>query len=223
MSIGVVVTAAGMGTRLGFDMPKALVALNGQTLVEHALAGVRASGIADQIVVTIPAGCEDGFAPLVGDALVVVGGSTRQESVSKGVSALETDHVLVHDAARCLTPPDVFRRVAQTLRAGHDAVIPVLPVTDTIKVLDRRTEPAAVRETLDRSSLGAVQTPQGFSRDLLLAAHTHVWDGADGAPDDAALVEAMGEQVVTVVGDAKAMKVTTAFDLKLAELLGEPC
>lgn len=223
MTIGVVVTAAGMGTRLGFDMPKALVTLRGATLIEHALANVRASGIADEIVVTVPAGTEETFAQIVGDARVVVGGSTRQESVARGIAACGTDYVLVHDAARCLTPPEVFASVARALTSGSDAVIPVLPVTDTIKVLDRSTDPAIVTSTLDRASLGAVQTPQGFSADLLRRAHAQVWEGAEGAPDDAALVEALGEPVATVVGDARAMKVTTAFDLRLAELLEDEC
>jgi 2-C-methyl-D-erythritol 4-phosphate cytidylyltransferase len=117
--------------------------------------------------------------------------------------------VLVHDAARALTPADLFVRVVDALRAGSNAVIPVLPVVDTIKSVDAD---GTVTGTPDRSTLRAVQTPQGFDVDLLERANR---DAAD-ATDDAGLVERLGERITTVAGDPLAFKITTPLDLVLA-------
>ncbi len=117
--------------------------------------------------------------------------------------------MLVHDAARALTPADLFVRVVDALRAGSDAVIPVLPVVDTIKSVDAG---GTVTGTPDRSTLRAVQTPQGFDVELLERANR---DAAD-ATDDAGLVERLGERITTVVGDPLAFKITTPLDLVLA-------
>lgn len=221
MSTAVIVTAAGMGTRLGWNMPKALVPLAGRTLIERALQGVRDSGVADHIIVTIPEGTDDQFRRLVGDVELVVGGSTRQESVHHGIkrTTQDTDIILVHDAARCMTPPDVFRRVADAVAQGHRGVIPALPVTDTIKQVTPGADIEPVTQTCDRSSLRAVQTPQGFDAGTLREAHQVTWPGRDGAPDDGALVEAIGHEVVLVRGADLSMKITTELDMKLAELL----
>lgn len=222
MRIAVIITAAGMGTRLGWNMPKALVPLAGRTLIERALEGVRDSGIANQIIVTIPAGTYDHFHRLVGDGVkLVVGGATRQESVAHGLDAVRsgTDIILVHDAARCMTPAQVFRRVAEAVSAGHPGVIPAIPVTDTIKSVETGNDIEPVLTTFDRSTLRAVQTPQGFDAQVLRSAHEMTWPGAEGAPDDGALVEASGHEVVLVKGADLSMKITTELDMKLAELL----
>jgi 2-C-methyl-D-erythritol 4-phosphate cytidylyltransferase len=113
--------------------------------------------------------------------------------------------VLVHDAARCLAPPALIASVAAAVRAGHVAVVPAVPVTDTVRSLDGGP--------VDRSRLRSVQTPQGFSRDVLVAAHASADD--DDATDDASLVERLGVPVHLVDGDRLAFKVTTALDLKL--------
>lgn len=212
-----------MGTRLGFNMPKALVPLAGRTLIEHALDGVVASRIADRVVVTIPPGTEDIFGGLIGpDVILVSGGATRQSSVRSGIDAvLDSDIVLVHDAARCLTPPSVMIRVRDAVAAGHVGAVPAIRVTDTIKQVTPNGPYEPVIDTLDRGVLRAVQTPQGFNGDILRAAHRLEWPGEEGAPDDASLVEHLGHDVVIVAGSHMAVKITTVLDLKLAELLLE--
>ena len=172
------------------------------------------------IVVTAPASSIEAFrAALAGseDVLVVAGSDrSRQASVALGLAALghrDADAVvLVHDAARCLTPVVVFERVLAALAAGAAGAIPGVPVVDTIKVVDAG---GFITATPLRDSLRAVQTPQGFDRALLTAAHA---SGA-AATDDAALVEALGHDVIVVEGDALGLKITTVDDLARAERL----
>jgi 2-C-methyl-D-erythritol 4-phosphate cytidylyltransferase len=146
---------------------------------------------------------------------VVAGGATRQLSVAAALAAVPDRYavILVHDAARALTPAHLVERVAQAVRDGHPAVIPVLPVVDTIKQVDVS---GAVLGTVDRSVLRAVQTPQGFRRDVLVAAHAAA---VDDLTDDAGLAEKLGYTVQTVPGDEAALKVTRPFDLAIAEHL----
>lgn len=219
--MGVVVVAAGSGTRLGADRPKAFVELAGATLLEHAVRGVLVSG-PDEIVVVVPdvlvADARAIVDPLVGSAstsaTVLAGGAERTESVAAGLAALSTGVglVLVHDAARCLTPVAVFERVLSALAVGAKGAIPGVPVVDTIKVVDAD---GVITDTPSRDSLRAVQTPQGFDRAVLSAAHA----AGVTATDDAALVEALGHAVVVVDGDERALKITTPEDLRRAERL----
>lgn len=219
--MGVVVVAAGSGTRLGAGRPKAFVELAGATLLDHAVRGVLASG-PDEVVVVVPealvAPARDIVDPLVGGGrstvTVVVGGAERTDSVAAGLAELSggIGLVLVHDAARCLTPVAVFERVLVALTMGAKGAIPGVPVVDTIKVVD---DGGVITGTPARSSLRAVQTPQGFDREVLAAAH----GSGSTATDDAALVEALGHAVVVVEGDERALKVTTAEDLIRAERL----
>ncbi len=148
---------------------------------------------------------------------VVPGGAERRASVAAGLAALPPDVgvVLVHDAARAFAPPAVFDRVVAAVRSGHAAVVPALPVTDTIKAVEGADGVEVVTGTPDRSSLRAVQTPQGFLRETLQHAHDHA-SGDGGHTDDAGLVEAAGGHVAVVPGDPRAMKVTTPHDLALA-------
>lgn len=222
--LAIIVVAAGSGTRLGGAAPKAFVGLDDQTILRHALDGVFAGPLAQVIVVAPEA--------LVGDALtdalaaagdrhdlvsVVAGGETRQQSVAAGLHAVwaDVERVLVHDAARALTPTAVFERVVAALEAGHDAVLPVLPVVDTIK----RVDAGSVVEAIDRSTLAAAQTPQGFLRRVIDAAYAEA--SADHT-DDAALVQAGGVRVRTVAGDERAFKITTPADLERARTLLAP-
>ncbi|GAC1443450.1 MAG: 2-C-methyl-D-erythritol 4-phosphate cytidylyltransferase [Mycobacteriales bacterium] len=205
--------AAGRGERMGSGVVKALRELGGAPLVLHAVRGVRAVAAVGPVVVVVPVGLVNDLAVLLApyDVVVTAGGEQRQDSVRLGLAALpDTVHlVLVHDAARALTPVSVFEDVIAALRAGADAVVPVLPVADTVKrVLDDR-----VVDTVDRADLRAVQTPQGFVRDILAAAHRQP---ATAATDDAALVERLGRTVVTVRGSEEAFKVTRPFDLLIA-------
>ena len=243
-----VLTAAGSGSRLGAGVPKALVPVGGVSLLRRAAAGLIASGAVSHVVVTAPAeevdrfraeleGLPDGSAGASagrrGEIEVVAGSPrSRQASVALGLAAAlaavpQADVVIVHDAARALTPPEVTQRVVAAVRAGHEAVVPALPVTDTVKEVEARPvgEPEPVVGTPRRDRLRAVQTPQGFSTPVLVAAHRagaeRAGDEALAASDDAGLVEACGGSVVVVAGDERAMKVTTPMDLALAELLLE--
>src|SRR5262249_27667099 len=169
-------------------------------------------GVRDVIVVAPPDRIDQAKA-LTG-AVVVAGGATRQASVAAGLAALDAaiDTVLVHDVARAFAPAAVISRVIDAVQAGADAVLPVRPVTDTIKRVD---DARRVVDTVDRSTLVAVQTPQGFRRDVLLAAHAAATHAA--ATDDAGLVEAYGGTVVVVDGADESFKITHPWDLILAE------
>ena len=222
-----VLTAAGSGSRLGCEVPKALVELSGRPLVWWAARGLRAGGVGT-IVVTAPAASLDEFRGVIADigGVEVVAGSdrSRQASVALGLAALGQrnpgDVVLVHDAARPLTPAQVTARVIDAVRAGAGAVIPVLPVTDTLKSVDAS---GVVTGTPRRAEMVAVQTPQGFRWDVLMRAHeagaSLGADEAVAATDDAGLVEAIGAVVHTVAGDERSLKVTRPLDLSLAQLL----
>lgn len=218
MTVGVVVPAAGAGTRLGPGAPKALRVLAGEPLLVHAVRRLRACPEVGPVVVAAPAGAEGDVAALLAglDATVVAGGAERQDSVAAGLAALppEVDLVLVHDAARALVPPAVVAAVVAALQQGAEAVVPILPVADTVKRVDAD---GVVTATVPRQELRAVQTPQGFRRAVLERAHGAAVGSTATATDDASMVEALGVPVRTVPGDPEAFKVTTAFDLLVAE------
>jgi 2-C-methyl-D-erythritol 4-phosphate cytidylyltransferase len=214
VSVAVVLPAAGRGERMGAGVVKALRELAGQPLLLHAVQGVRAVPAIGPVVVLVPVGLVNDLAVLLApyDVQVTAGGERRQDSVRIGLAALpaDADLVLVHDAARALTPTSVFDAVIAALRTGAEAVVPVLPVADTIK----RVAGGTVRETLERGDLRLVQTPQGFVRTVLERAHRQP---GPAASDDAGLVERLGHPVVTVPGSEEAFKVTRPFDLTVAE------
>ena len=205
-----IIAGAGMGHRLGADIPKALIQIDGVTLIERAFAAL--SSVVDEIVITAPAGYEEAFRAIVGEsARVITGGVLRSDSVNLALKSLSpsTKYVLVHDAARALATSDLAQRVLNELNSGESAVIPALNVVDTIKEVDRD---GYVRNTPDRSVLRAVQTPQGFAVDVLKRAH----EASDDATDDAALVEALGIKVKTILGEARAVKITNPEDIGMA-------
>jgi 2-C-methyl-D-erythritol 4-phosphate cytidylyltransferase len=215
-----ILVAAGSGQRLGADVPKAFVALAGATLLEHAARRFAEHPAVDVVVVVAPASHVEHAAELTG-LPTVVGGATRQESVAAGLAALDAEVglVLVHDVARPLVPASVIDGVIAALHAGADAVVPTVAIHDTV----RRVRPdGSLDGVVDRATLAAVQTPQGFRRDVLVEAHRR---GVDtGVTDDAALVEALGRHVVAVPGADEAFKITTEADLARAEAvcLGSP-
>ncbi|MFT4148518.1 MAG: 2-C-methyl-D-erythritol 4-phosphate cytidylyltransferase [Micrococcaceae bacterium] len=213
--IAVIITAAGNGTRLAQSLPKAAVAINGRSIIERAIDTVLQLPELSQLVITVP--CEDQhITPLIPqhDAIsIVTGGATRQESVCEAVKVIKNaDYVLVHDAARCFTPLAVYTRVVAKLKQGHEAVIPVMPVVDTIK----KVEGDIVVEEIDRNTLASVQTPQGFTTQALVQAHQKT---KLQASDDATLASLAGYQVHTVAGDYRALKITYPLDVKVAESL----
>jgi 2-C-methyl-D-erythritol 4-phosphate cytidylyltransferase len=213
MTVAAVLVAAGSGSRLGADVPKAFVRVGGRTLLEIAAQRFRDDPRVRDCIVVAPDNWVDEAAVASG-CPAVRGGATRQLSVDAGLRALEPDidTVLVHDVARPFVPSDVIDRVLAAIEGGADAAVPGLPVTDTIK---RVGDNQVVLDTVDRSTLVAVQTPQGFRLAALVAAHEAAPD--EHATDDAALVEAMGGHVVVVAGDRDAFKITTPDDLLLAE------
>jgi 2-C-methyl-D-erythritol 4-phosphate cytidylyltransferase len=210
-----IVPAAGSGERLAAGVPKAFVHLGGLTLIERAIAGLRESGVVDGVVVAVPPARTDEASLILGDpeyqVTVVSGGADRTESVRAALEAAgDADFILVHDAARPLTPPTLIARVVQALRDGSTAVVPALPLADTIKAVDAN---GVVLGTPERAGLRAVQTPQGFTTEVLKRAY-----GRTGLfTDDASMVESIGGQVQTVAGDPMAFKITTPMDLVLAE------
>jgi 2-C-methyl-D-erythritol 4-phosphate cytidylyltransferase len=223
--VAVLVPAAGSGTRLGPGAPKALRDLAGVPLLIHALRGLLAAPSVGHVVVASPPGgradVEAMLRPEVPARVglsVVDGGATRQASVALAFAATPAAYsiILVHDAARALTPSDQIERVAAAVRSGRPAVVPVLPVADTIKQVDAEDTIVA---TVDRASLRAVQTPQGFRREVFVAAHRAASAAEDQFTDDAGLVERMGVRVHTVPGSDRALKITRPFDLVIAEAL----
>lgn len=224
--VAVLVAAAGAGVRLGPGVPKALRPLGGEPLLAHAVRRLLSARSVGCLVVAAPPGHEPAVRTVLaaqarvgGQIIVVSGGAERQHSVAQALAAVpaEFDIVLVHDAARALVPVSLVEEVAAAVRAGHDAVIPVVPVTDTITQVDGAGDVVA---TPDRSTLRAVQTPQGFRRAILDAAHAKARHGAP-ATDDAGLVLRLGLPVHTVPGSHEAMKITTSADFLLAEPLLE--
>ena len=202
-----IVVAAGTGDRFGGA--KQYASLGGRRVLDWSLAAARQAG--DGVVVVVPAG-EAGRAEPGAD-IVVAGADSRSGSVRNGLAAVPADAevVVVHDAARPLAGPALFRAAVEAVRAGAPGAVCAVPVNDTVK----RVRGATVVATVDRSELWAVQTPQAFAAGALRAAHA---DGGD-ATDDAALLEAAGLQVAVVRGDPGNLKVTNPGDLALAEAL----
>ncbi|MEW2448767.1 2-C-methyl-D-erythritol 4-phosphate cytidylyltransferase [Streptomyces parvulus] len=222
-----VIPAAGRGVRLGPGAPKALRALGGTPMLIHAVRAMAASrGVSLVVVVAPPDGAAEVRSLLDAHALpertdfaVVPGGETRQESVRLGLDALPPEYgiVLVHDAARPLVPVDTVDAVIEAVREGAPAVVPAVPLADTVKQVEPAAVPGApepVVATPERARLRAVQTPQGFDRETLLRAHATV---TEDVTDDASMVERMGPAVVVVPGHEEAFKVTRPLDLVLAE------
>ena len=219
--LAVVVVAAGLGTRLGADKPKAFVSLAEKTLIQHALENIADVPALEQVIVAVPAGHEAQSAKIIEVALagknvrydVVVGGETRQLSIANALDVIdpEVEVVLVHDAARALAPASLFTRVASEVRRSGNGAVPLMKIADTVK----RVDGEVVRETVDRESLRGAQTPQGFVAKKLRAAYA---SAKSDYTDDAALAQAHGMQINAVEGDERAFKITTADDLTAAEL-----
>lgn len=209
--VAVIIPAGGSGERLGAKIPKALVQIGGKTLIEHAVTNM--APIANQIIVAAPAGYEAEFLQLLGsEVTVITGGLTRTLSVKRALEHVEKENefILVHDAARPLASTELALRIIDSLRAGEKAVVPGIAVSDTIKRVD---EDNYVTKTPTRSKLRVIQTPQGFTRKVLMKAHS----SDDDVTDDAGLVEDRGIAVKVIAGEDRALKITTTHDLTVAE------
>jgi len=217
----VILVAAGRGERMGADRPKAFLSLGGQPLLLRSALTFEASPSVGGVVGVVPAGDQGAarelLAPVSKLVAVVPGGDRRQDSVLQGLKALPDGFegvVLVHDAARPLVEVDLVESV---VRAAEEdgAALPVLPLTDTVK----RVRDGRVEETLDRSELGAAQTPQGFRLDLLVSAYEAAFRDRVTVTDEAMAVERVGRPVRAVPGSPRNRKITTPEDLAWAESL----
>ena len=211
-----IVVAAGSGVRLGREIPKAAIEIAGVPMVTRAVRAMLSGG-ADRVVVAAPEAWTDRFAHFLAAyadrTKVIAGGLLRQDSVRLALEQIgDADIVLVHDAARPLVPPFVVDRVIEAVREGSPAVIPVLPLADSLRRI-RRTWTVAV----DRSTFLRVQTPQGFDAATLRKAHANAGDKE--FTDDATMCEAIDVPVSTVPGDGLAFKITEPMDLVLAEVI----
>jgi 2-C-methyl-D-erythritol 4-phosphate cytidylyltransferase len=218
MSVVALVPAAGAGTRLGSAEPKAFVPLGGTPLVVRAVQALLDSKVVDHVVVAAPPDRLPPARELLGHlATVVAGGADRSASVRAALRAADrhpgAEIVLVHDAARALAPPGLVHDLVAAVRSGCPAVVPVLPLADTVKCVDGS---GRVSSTPDRAGLRAVQTPQAFTASLLRQAYA---GASRSATDDAGMVEAIGEAVHTIPGHPLAFKITTRWDLQVAEYL----
>jgi len=212
-----IIPAAGSGDRLGAAVPKALVVINGKTLIERAVESI--SPHVEEIIIAAPSNFEMEISKLFSEnkkIKVISGGEVRSKSVAAALSEVDenADYILVHDAARCFATQAQTMRVIDALLDGDHAVVPGVEVVDTIKVIDSNN---FAESTPSRSTLRAVQTPQGFSARILHRAH----ESGNDATDDAALVEALGIPVRVVAGELSAHKITTPADLEWAKRLAE--
>ncbi|MBN2176427.1 MAG: 2-C-methyl-D-erythritol 4-phosphate cytidylyltransferase [Demequinaceae bacterium] len=229
MTTAAVIAAAGLGTRLGSDLPKALVAVAGQPLVAWALD--RIADVADRVVVTVPPGHESEFDQAVSlvragrprlSVEIVAGGETRRESVAAGLRALlahegrQPSIILVHDAARAFMPVEAMQAAIGAIQAGADGAVPVVPLVDTLVASPE--DDGSLGAIVDREAVKAAQTPQVFRTEALVDAHAKAdEEGVDDATDDAGLVRRYGYRVVATEGHPWGFKVTVEGDLALAE------
>ncbi|MDQ3426188.1 MAG: 2-C-methyl-D-erythritol 4-phosphate cytidylyltransferase, partial [Gemmatimonadota bacterium] len=222
--VGAIVVAAGRGSRVGSGIPKQYRPLAGTPIVLHALRAFAAHPDVAQVVLVVPASDVDNppsfLADILGEGLVLAaGGAERRDSVTAGLAALraECTVVLVHDGARPFVDRAVIDGVIEYVRAGESAIAAV-PLNDTVKE-SAEHDRTRVGRTLPRERLWRAQTPQGFPRALLAAAHAHAAAAGLHATDDAVLIEACGGTVRLVPDSVTNLKITTSHDLELAECL----
>jgi 2-C-methyl-D-erythritol 4-phosphate cytidylyltransferase len=221
MNWGAVVVAAGRGTRMGTTENKPYLQLAGRTVLAHTLDAFERCALVSSIVLVVTSGEQKRAAEIVGQegfgkvTMIITGGAERQDSVYAGLTALTTDGVLVHDAARPLVTPlqiEACCKAAEEYGASTLAV----PVKDTIKVSDGN---GFIIATPERRTLWSVQTPQAFWRLELMQAHRQAVEDGATATDDAMLLERLGRKISIVEGDYRNLKITTPEDLPIAELL----
>jgi 2-C-methyl-D-erythritol 4-phosphate cytidylyltransferase len=222
--VGVIVVAAGAGTRAGAEEPKQFRWVAGKPMLLHSVSTFQQRSDVGMVVCVLPRDRAGDPPPWLFQCdlermLVSVGGMERSDSVANGLEDLppELDIVVVHDAARPLVPPDVIERVIAQARRGTGAV-PALPVTDTLK---RASDGGQVRETVSRAGLWRAQTPQAFPREMIVRAYVEARAAGVSGTDDAALCERIDLPVVLVAGSELALKITTEEDFARAEALAK--
>jgi 2-C-methyl-D-erythritol 4-phosphate cytidylyltransferase len=215
-----VIAAAGSGDRLGAGGPKALVDGGGRPMLAWSLDAIGQAARIGSVVISAPPGHEEEIGAMAPNASVVTGGASRSESVARALEHVETDLVAVHDAARPLATHALFDAVVSELEGdpGCDALVAAAPVADTLK----RALAGRVIETVPRSELWAVQTPQAFRAAALRSALDADPETLAAATDDASLVEAAGGVVRVFAWEEPNLKVTTRVDLALAAALLPP-
>ena len=215
------IAAAGSGSRMGADRNKLLLKIAGKTVLEWTLKAAFASKSINWIGIIGQPKDKSSISSIMHDSVKSVkwinGGSTRQQSVQLGLSALPKDaqSVMIHDGARCLVSPLVFDEIAKIVSNGQ-AVIAATRVTDTIKKVDKNAE---IIDSPPRSELWAAQTPQGFPVAKLKHAHNQAIANEWNVTDDASLFERLGFSVKIYDAGPSNIKVTTPFDLVIAESL----
>lgn len=218
---GVVIAAGGSGTRFGTDVPKQFVDALGIPVIAHTLSKFQNCRTIDSIVIVT----HKDYVVYSSDIVkkfhfdkvtsIIEGGITRQMSVFKGIKTIDTDYVLIHDAARPLIEESVITKCCQTLKDYGSCAVGT-KVTDTVKV---SRDGQYIDSTLDRNILWQIQTPQCFERDFILRCHKNaVFEGLE-ATDDCALAEHYGEKIKLIEGNSANIKLTSYSDLAVAEVL----
>ncbi|HHS14398.1 MAG TPA: 2-C-methyl-D-erythritol 4-phosphate cytidylyltransferase [bacterium] len=224
MKVTVIIPAAGSGRRMGGKVAKPFLNLQGKPVLIHVLSVFQACSAVHELIVAASKDVQNGLEPILNDCGIcrpvrmVPGGVERQDSVRNAVRCISSDSeaVLVHDGVRPLVSRDLINRVIAALES-HSAVVPALPVRDTLK----RVWEGRVMETVSRAGLWQAQTPQGFRRELLAEAHEKALEDRVYGTDDASLVERLGISVHVLEGEVKNIKITTPEDYRLAQVLME--
>jgi 2-C-methyl-D-erythritol 4-phosphate cytidylyltransferase len=221
-NVAALIMAAGQGERFQGIVPKQLALVAGRPMVAWSIERFAACAGINSVYLVIPPDQTDAWRATLAEPSgehvkdLIEGGRRRQDSVKLGLEALPeaVTHVLVHDAARPCLSDDLLVRIIEGLR-GHDAVVPAVPVVDTLVV---HTD-SQVDAIVDRANIAGIQTPQAFDRQLLLRAHRKAYADGLELSDDGSLVLALGEAVKTVPGDPKNVKVTYSEDIAIAEAI----
>lgn len=224
MRVEVIIVGAGKGIRFGEIQPKQFCLLWGKPVLSWTIERFEECKLVDKIILVLPPGMKEEAKKIVLSSFnykkvktIVEGGKERSNSVFRGLGAVDenTDIVLIHDGVRPLISPHLIEKLIYETKE-NGAVTLGIPIKETVKEADKKN---LVTKTLNRKNLYSIQTPQGFKKDLIEKAHRMANESGEWASDDATLVERLGNKVKIIPGDERNIKITTSFDLKLAEIL----